>query len=76
MKDRQWKIRTSEQWDVRPLKHAKPPTAPNIWIKEEDIEKLSAWEGDYGIAIAVAHFFDQEAFAVSLAKVAAFRSRT
>ncbi len=74
MKERHWKIRTPEQWDARPLKHAKPPTAPNIWIKEEDIEKLNAWESDYGIPIAVAHFFDQEAFAISLAKVAAFRA--
>jgi len=73
MKERHWKIRTSEKWDARPLKHAKPPTAPNIWVKEEDIEKLTAWENDYGIPIAVAHFFDQEAFAVALAKVAAFR---
>lgn len=73
MKERHWKIRTQEKWDARPLKHAKPPTAPNIWVKEEDIEKLAAWENDYGIPIAVAHFFDQEAFAVSLAKVSAFR---
>ncbi len=57
MKDRHWKIRTPEKWDARPLKHAKPPTAPNIWVKEEDIEKLHAWESDYGIPIAVAHFF-------------------
>jgi hypothetical protein len=74
MKERNWKIRTPEKWDARPLKHAKPPTAPNIWIKEEDIEKLTAWESDFGIPIAVAHFFDQEAFAVALTKVAAFRS--
>ena len=74
MKDRHWKIRSPEKWDARPLKHAKPPTAPNIWIKEEDIEKLTAWEKDFGIPIAVAHFFDQEAFAVALAKVWNFRS--
>jgi hypothetical protein len=73
MKERQWKIRTPEKWDARPLKHAKPPTAPNIWVKDEDIEKLMAWENDFGIPIAVAHFFDQEAFAVALAKVSAFR---
>ena len=59
MKARNWKIRTPEKWDAKPLKHAKPPTAPNIWVKEEDIEKLNAWETDYGIPIAVAHFFDQ-----------------
>jgi hypothetical protein len=74
MKARNWKIRTPEKWDAKPLKHAKPPTAPNIWVKEEDIEKLNAWENDYGIPIAVAHFFDQEAFAVALAKVSAFRN--
>lgn len=73
MKDRNWKIRTSAEWERRPLKHAKPPTAPNIWVKEEDIEKLMAWQEDFGIPIAVAHFFDQEAFAVSLSKVADFR---
>jgi hypothetical protein len=73
MKQRNWKVRTPEKWDAKPLKHAKPPLAPNIWVKEEDIEKLTAWENDFGIPIAVAHFFDQEAFAVALAKVAAFR---
>jgi hypothetical protein len=73
MKERHWKIKTQEKWDARPLKHAKPPTAPNIWVKEEDIEKLNAWENDFGIPIAVAHFFDQEAFAVALSKVLAFR---
>ena len=73
MKARHWKIRTPEKWDARPLKHAKLPTAPNIWVKEEDIEKLNAWENDFGIPIAVAHFFDQEAFAVALSKVSAFR---
>jgi hypothetical protein len=73
MKARHWKIRTSEKWDARPLKHAKPPTAPNIWVKEEDIEKLAAWENDFGIPIAVTHFFDQEAFAVALDMVLAFR---
>ena len=75
MKERNWKIRSPEKWDARPLKHAKPPTAPNIWVKEEDIAKLTAWENDYGIPIAVAHFFDQEAFAVALRKVSAFRQK-
>jgi len=27
MKDRDWRIKTPEQWDKRPLKDAKPPTA-------------------------------------------------
>jgi hypothetical protein len=75
MKERYWRIRTPEKWDARPLKHAKPPTAPNIWVKEEDIEKLNAWENDFGIPIAVAHFFDQEAFAVALSKVSSFRQK-
>ena len=73
MKGRHWKVRTPDKWDARPLKHATPPTAPNIWVKEEDIEKLSAWENDFGIPIVVVHVFDQEAFAVTLAKVSAFR---
>ena len=73
MKGRYWKVRTPEKWDERPLKHAKPPMAPNIWVKEEDIEKLSAWENDFGIPIVVVHVFDQEAFAVALAKVSNFR---
>jgi len=34
---------------------------------------LTAWQTDFGIPIAVVHFFDQEAFAVSLTKVAEFR---
>jgi hypothetical protein len=74
MKGRHWKMRTPEQWDARPLKHANPPTAPNIWVKEEDIEKLSAWEAHFKVPIVVAHFFDQEAFAVSLSKVSSFRN--
>lgn len=73
MKGRYWQTRTPEKWNERPLKHAVPPTAPNIWVKEEDIEKLSAWERDFGIPIAVVHVFDQEAFAVALAKVSSFR---
>lgn len=73
MKDRNWKIRTAAEWERRPLKHAKPPIAPNIWVKEGDIAKLMAWQEDFGIPIVVAHFFDQAAFAVSLSKVADFR---
>ena len=73
MKGRHWKVRTPEKWEARPLMHATPPTAPNIWVKEEDIDKLSAWERDFGIPIVVVHVFDQEAFSVTLAKVVAFR---
>src|SRR5260370_1211144 len=36
MKGRFWKPKIAEQWEHRPLKHANPPIAPNIWVKEED----------------------------------------
>jgi hypothetical protein len=41
--------------------------------RSPNIEKLTAWENDFGIPIAVAHFFDQEAFALALTKVSGFR---
>lgn len=72
MAGRYWNPRTREHWDRRPLKHAKPPTAPNVWVKEEDLEKLLKWERRVKVPIVVAHLFDQEAFAVSLRDVAAF----
>jgi hypothetical protein len=73
MKGRHWQRRSAQKWDERPLKHANPPIAPNIWVKEEDIEKLAAWERDFGIPIVVVHVFDEEAFAVALACVSRFR---
>jgi hypothetical protein len=35
MKGRNWKKKTNAQWEKRPLKHANPPVAPNIFVKEE-----------------------------------------
>jgi hypothetical protein len=72
MKDRGWIPRTTEAWDKRPLKHANPPTAPNIWVKEEDLAKLVSWQEHYKVPILVAHLFDQEAFAISLDKISQF----
>src|ERR1039458_2245760 len=39
MKGRFWKPKTTEQWERRPLKNANPPIAPNIWVKEEDLDR-------------------------------------
>lgn len=69
MKGRHWAPKTPEQWERRPLKHAKPPVAPNIWVKEQDISRLTAWEDRTRVPIIVAHIFDQEAFAISLRRV-------
>jgi hypothetical protein len=72
MKGRNWKPKSEEAWNKRPLKHANPPTAPNIWVKEEDLGKLLGWQNALGVHIVVAHVFDQEAFAVSLNAIASF----
>ena len=72
MAGRDWKPRTIERWKRRPLKHANPPTAPNIWVKEEDLGKLLTWERVSKVPIVVVHIFDQEAFAVSLKRVEKF----
>jgi len=72
MKGRYWKPKTVEQWARRPLKHAKPPSAPNIWIKGEDLDRLNKWNAEFGVPIAVAHIFDQEGFAVKLKAVSKF----
>jgi hypothetical protein len=74
MKDRDWQPRTHARWLQRPLKNANPPTAPNIWVKAEDVDKLLAWQKDFGVPIVVAHLFDQEAFAVALRDVERFRT--
>lgn len=73
MKDRNWQPRSESRWLERPLKNAVPPTAPNIWVKAEDLHKLVAWQKKFKIPIIVAHLFDQEAFAVALSRVEAFR---
>jgi hypothetical protein len=72
MKDRHWTQRTPEEWKRRPLKHAKPPVAPNIFVKVEDLEKLLAWEQGFGVPIVVTHLFDQEGFAICLKAIADF----
>lgn len=72
MKHRNWKPKTHEQWQKRPLKHANPPTAPNIWVKEEDLAKLVAWEIHHHAPILVVHVFNQESFAIKLEEIARF----
>jgi hypothetical protein len=74
MKGRHWKPKTLDDWNRRPLMHANPPTAPNIWVKQENLEKLMAWERDYGIPILVVHLFDQEAFSIALNTIKEFDS--
>ncbi|MBV9549724.1 MAG: hypothetical protein JO256_08650 [Alphaproteobacteria bacterium] len=66
MKGRHWQPKTKEQWTKRQLKHANAPTAPNIWVKEEDLKRLTDWEEHFGVPVLVTHFFDQEAFAIPL----------
>ena len=75
MKGRTWTPKTEDQWKRRPLIHAKPPVAPNIWVKEEDLGRLIGWESEFRIPIIVAHIFDQEGFAVRLRAVSAFNDR-
>ena len=72
MKGRHWKPKTLEQWRRRPLKHAKPPPAPNIFVKEEDLPKLIAWEERFQVPIIVARLFDQEGFAICLREIGSF----
>ena len=47
----------------------KPPSAPNVWVKGEDLHRLNAWQEDHNINIIVLHFFNHEAFAVLLSDV-------
>lgn len=75
MKGRAWTPKTEDQWKRRPLIHAKPPVAPNIWVKEEDLSRLIGWESELRVPIIVAHLFDQEGFAVRLGAVNAFNDR-
>ncbi len=72
MKQRHWEPKTPEQWEKRPLKHANPPTAPNIWVKEEDLAKLVAWAASHRVPILVVHIFNQEGFAITLKEIARF----
>jgi len=75
MKDRHWQPRTEEHWNRRPLRNANPPTAPNIWVKEEDFGKLVAWEEHFNVPIVIIHLFDQESFAITLEDIKEFNRR-
>lgn len=66
MKGRDWKPRSLDSWDRRPLKRSVPPTAPNVIVKDEDLPKLVEWEDTTGVPVVITHLFDQEAFAVKL----------
>ncbi len=72
MKGRHWVPRTAEQWQRRPLKHPNPPVAPNVFVKEEDLVRLSAWERECDVPIIVVHIFDQESFAIRLKQIIQF----
>jgi hypothetical protein len=75
MKGRSWKPKTCEEWEHRPLKNANPPTAPNIWVKEEDLSRLNGWSAEFGVPIIIAHLFDQEGFAVPLKTIHEFNEK-
>ena len=75
MKGRHWKCRDPAAWDRRPLKHAKPPTAPNIFVKEEDLRPLDKWQRMARVPIVIAHVFDQEGFAYPLSQLVRFSNQ-
>jgi len=75
MKGRHWKPKTVEKWRRRPSRHAKPPSAPNIFVKEEDLPRLIAWEERFRVPIMVVHLFDQEGFAICLREIASFNQK-
>jgi hypothetical protein len=75
MKGRNWQRRSEEEWKNRPLKHATAPTAPNVWVKEQDLPGLIEWEVMSRVPILIAHLFNQEGFAFSLKKLKAFNER-
>lgn len=72
MAGRNWKPRTKAQLARRIFKHANPPTAPNIWVKLEDLPRLQRWQDRFGVPIVVVHLFDQEGFAITLRTIADF----
>lgn len=74
MGGRLWTKKTAEQLRARPRRTANPPVAPNIWIKDQDLGPLLAWEERVGVPIVVVHVFDLEAFSVPLSHVAGIRS--
>ncbi|MEW6544621.1 MAG: hypothetical protein AB1411_13575 [Nitrospirota bacterium] len=75
MTQRHWQPRSETQWEQRPLRRAKPPTAPNIWVKEKDLSKLVAWENQFQVPVLIVHLFDQEGFAIALRKIREFNDR-
>jgi len=75
MGGRNWQKKTDEQWKKRPLKHANPPVAPNIFIKEEDLAPLLTWQTRNKVPVVVTHVFDQEAFAISLNAIRKFETK-
>lgn len=76
MSDRGWQPRTKELIERRQRIAAEPkiPVAPNIWIKDQDLQPLLAWQTLFKVPVLVFHVFDQEAFCVKLDQVEAFRA--
>lgn len=74
MRERQWQRKTPTELARRPRRRAEPPSAPNIWVKHEDLTPLLGWQRMMGVPILVAHVFDQEAFAIPLRQVEEFRT--
>lgn len=72
MKGRHWRPKSQQELDRRPRKHANPPTAPNIWVKLEDLPRLRGWAQRFGLPVVVTHLFDQEAFAIDLRRIVEF----
>ena len=75
MRERHWQPRSEAVWQRRPLMRANPPVAPNIWVKEEDLSKLVAWEDRYQVPVIIVHLFDQEGFAITLRRIKEFNDR-
>lgn len=77
MSGRHWRPKPAAAIARRERVAAQPsiPVAPNIWIKEEDLDPLLRWQALYRVPILVVHVFDQEAFAVTLESVRTFRSK-
>ena len=57
---------SGRHWKPNKRTRKDPPVAPNIWVKEEDVPRLSAWQGEFGVPIWILHVFDQEAFSIAL----------
>lgn len=72
MAGRNWKPKTQAQLARRIFKHANPPTAPNIWIKLEDLPRLQAWQERFDVPVVIVHIFDQEGFAIDLQSIIDF----